>query len=102
MLYSNLGFRLESTRSAVAVAPSEVSKPPSSSHKPGWFVSSTSVFQSQNKEVKEGDIGIPEKISGKALLTAESLFQKSDRFQTTIIRFGGLIGANRNPANFQR
>ncbi len=64
------------------------------------FISSTSVYESTNKEVKEGNEGNPEKGSGKALLTAEELFRKSDRFQTTILRFGGLIGANRNPARF--
>ncbi len=64
------------------------------------FISSTSVYESSNKEVKEGDEGTPEKGSGKALLKAEELLRKSKKFQTTILRFGGLIGANRNPARF--
>jgi len=64
------------------------------------FISSTSVYQSQNKEVREGDEGSPEKQSGRALLTAEKLLKENRNFQTTILRFGGLIGYNRNPARF--
>jgi len=64
------------------------------------FISSTSVYEEANKEVKEGDEGNPEKLVGKALLRAENLFRESKKFQTTILRFGGLIGANRNPARF--
>ena len=64
------------------------------------FISSTSVYQSQNKELREGEEGSPEKASGRALLKAEELFTTSDKFQTTILRFGGLIGYDRNPAKF--
>jgi len=64
------------------------------------FISSTSVYEEANKEVKEGNEGNPEKLVGKALLRAENLFRESKKFQTTILRFGGLIGANRNPARF--
>jgi hypothetical protein len=64
------------------------------------FISSTSVYESLNKEVKEGDEGNPEKLSGKALLVAENMFRSSKQFQTTTLRFGGLIGADRNPAKF--
>lgn len=64
------------------------------------FVSSTSVYESQNKELKEGEEGSPEKSSGRALLAAEDLLTQSDKFETTILRFGGLIGYDRNPARF--
>jgi nucleoside-diphosphate-sugar epimerase len=64
------------------------------------FISSTSVYESQNKEVREGDVGNPEKASGRALLSAEKLFTENSNFKTTILRFGGLIGADRNPARF--
>ena len=64
------------------------------------FISSTSVFQSQNQEVKENDEGNPEKKSGRALLAAEKLLNENGNFQTTVLRFGGLIGYDRNPANF--
>lgn len=64
------------------------------------FISSTSVFEGINKEVVEGEEGNPEKASGKALLKAEKLLTELGGVDTTVIRFGGLIGANRNPASF--
>lgn len=64
------------------------------------FISSTSVYESINTEVREGDEGNPEKASGRALLEAEKLFTASNKFRTTILRFGGLIGYDRNPASF--
>lgn len=64
------------------------------------FISSTSVFESQNKEVKEEDVGNPEKAVGRALLKAERLFVKSTSFDATVLRFGGSIGYDRNPARF--
>lgn len=64
------------------------------------FISSTSVYESKNKEVKEGNEGTPEKASGRALLKAEKLLLDNPAFQTTVIRFGGLIGYDRNPARF--
>ncbi|WP_346863024.1 sugar nucleotide-binding protein [uncultured Draconibacterium sp.] len=64
------------------------------------FISSTSVYESQNKEVREGDEGSPEKQSGRALIKAEKLLLGNPNFKTTVLRFGGLIGYNRNPANF--
>lgn len=66
------------------------------------FISSTSVYQSRNLEVREGDEGVPEKKSGRALLKAEALLLAENSFQTTILRFGGLIGYDRNPARFTR
>jgi nucleoside-diphosphate-sugar epimerase len=66
------------------------------------FISSTSVYETQNNEVHEGDEGSPAKASGKALLKAEKLLLNSSKFQTTILRFGGLIGYDRNPAKFLR
>lgn len=64
------------------------------------FISSTSVYESKNTEVREGDEGQPEKPSGKALLTAEKMLLELENVQTTILRFSGLIGADRNPARF--
>jgi nucleoside-diphosphate-sugar epimerase len=66
------------------------------------FISSTSVYESQNKEVREGDEGSPEKQSGRALIEAEKVLTENPKFQTTVIRFGGLIGYDRNPAKFLR
>ena len=64
------------------------------------FISSTSVYESTNGEIYEGEEGNPEKPSGRALLEAEKLLFDETRFQTTAVRFGGLIGPGRNPARF--
>ncbi|WP_163707080.1 SDR family oxidoreductase [Mangrovibacterium lignilyticum] len=64
------------------------------------FISSTSVYPETSGVAKETDVLLPEKASGKALLDAENLFRLNHHFKTTIIRFGGLIGADRNPARF--
>lgn len=64
------------------------------------FISSTSVYEPNSEVVHEGDEGSPEKRSGQALLKAEKLLLNLLNVQTTVIRFGGLIGANRNPARF--
>ncbi|WP_167619814.1 NAD(P)-binding domain-containing protein [Maribellus sediminis] len=64
------------------------------------FISSTSVYEEQNREVREGDEGAPGKAAGRALLAAEKLLTENPAFQTTVLRFGGLIGYDRNPARF--
>jgi nucleoside-diphosphate-sugar epimerase len=64
------------------------------------FISSTSVYPEISGIVKEDDAVTPDKVSGRALLEAEKLLIRDHAFKTTIIRFGGLIGADRNPARF--
>ena len=64
------------------------------------FISSTSVYPENFQTAKEDDQHIPDKESGKACLAAENLLRNLTDFETTIIRFGGLIGADRNPARF--
>lgn len=64
------------------------------------FISSTSVYPEQNQVAREDDQLQPDKASGKALLEAEDILRAETEFKTTIIRFGGLIGVNRNPARF--
>lgn len=64
------------------------------------FISSTSVYNEVNREVNEKDEMEPEKPSGKALIVAEEMLMRNPNFQTTVLRFGGLIGADRNPARF--
>jgi len=64
------------------------------------FVSSTSVYPDTGREVREEDAGNPPTASGRALLEAEGLLTSNPAFQTTIVRFGGLIGGDRNPARF--
>lgn len=64
------------------------------------FISSTSVYPELNREVYEDEEALPSKLSGKALLEAEGILKGSDDFQTTVIRFGGLIGYDRKPGRF--
>ncbi|WP_264535557.1 NAD-dependent epimerase/dehydratase family protein [Flavobacterium sp. N1736] len=61
------------------------------------FVSSTSVYGDENNMITEETIPNPETESGKQLLLAEALLQKNQNFETTILRFGGLIGEDRHP-----
>jgi nucleoside-diphosphate-sugar epimerase len=64
------------------------------------FTSSTSVYPEVNREVLEDPEPKPTKPSGKALLKVENLLRESNKFETTIIRFGGLIGYDRMPGRF--
>ena len=64
------------------------------------FISSTSVYPENFKTATENDVITPDKESGKACLAAENLLNHLTDFETTILRFGGLIGADRNPARF--
>lgn len=64
------------------------------------FISSTSVYGDKNAEINEHTPASPDTDSGKAILLAEGLLQEKASFSTTIIRFGGLFGPNRNPGRF--
>ncbi|WP_207784589.1 hypothetical protein [Marinifilum breve] len=64
------------------------------------FISSTSVYADINNEVTEENMEAPSKNSGKALRIVEELFFNESDFQTTVIRFGGLIGYDRKPGRF--
>nr|WP_315253511.1 SDR family NAD(P)-dependent oxidoreductase [uncultured Flavobacterium sp.] len=64
------------------------------------FVSSTSVYGKANGTVKEDTPAEPDTESGKQLLEVESLLQDNPSFKTTLLRFGGLIGEDRNPIKF--
>ena len=64
------------------------------------FISSTSVYPDNLATATENDVLSPDKASGKACLAAENLLNNLTDFETTILRFGGLIGADRNPARF--
>jgi nucleoside-diphosphate-sugar epimerase len=59
------------------------------------FVSSTSVYPSLNKEVTEEDATI-----NSPLVDIENAFRDNINFDTTIVRFAGLFGENRNPGNW--
>jgi nucleoside-diphosphate-sugar epimerase len=64
------------------------------------FISSTSVYGNTNGTVREGDEGFPDKPVGYALLEAEHKLLGLNEVNTAVVRFGGLIGADRNPARF--
>lgn len=64
------------------------------------IISSTSVYADDNSVVTEKTVPKPDTESGKQLLEAENLLNKNTSFQTTIIRFGGLISEDRHPVYF--
>lgn len=59
------------------------------------FISSTSVYRDNKGEVNECS-----PLNEGDLVKIESLFQNSNDFQCTIIRFAGLIGPKRHPGRF--
>jgi nucleoside-diphosphate-sugar epimerase len=64
------------------------------------LVSSTSVYPSGGREVTEEEGGDPDSLSGQALLMVEEMMMSETGFQTTVVRFGGLIGYDRNPTAY--
>lgn len=64
------------------------------------FVSSTSVYGNTNSEMDEDSPVNPETASGKALVKVEDYLRTETDFNVTIIRFGGLISEDRNPAYY--
>lgn len=63
------------------------------------FISSTSVYGNIDGEITEATKPQPTTESGKQLVTCEELFQEDTKLNTSIIRFGGLIGADRHPVH---
>jgi len=63
------------------------------------FVSSTSVYGHKNRMISESDGA---ESTNSPLLKIEDLFRSSDKYETTVVRFGGLIGYSRNPGRFFR
>lgn len=66
------------------------------------FASSTSVYP-KTGGIMEPEDAIPgnaTRDSGEALLQAEEMLTSQDTFDTTIVRFGGLYGYDRHPANY--
>lgn len=64
------------------------------------FISSTSVYPDTDSEITEQTIPQPDTENGRQLLEAETLLQNHPNFKTTVLRFGGLIGADRHPVKF--
>ena len=60
------------------------------------FISSTSVYPRINKVMTEED----ELVKDHPLVAIENLFKENTFFETTIIRFAGLFGGERHPANW--
>ena len=59
------------------------------------FISSTSVYPTSETEITETN-----KTLDLPLVSIEKLFLNHSGFKTTILRFGGLFGGDRNPGNF--
>jgi nucleoside-diphosphate-sugar epimerase len=59
------------------------------------FISSTSVYGKLNKVMTEEDA-----VLKTPLVAIENLFRENAFFETTIIRFSGLFGGDRSPANW--
>lgn len=64
------------------------------------LISSTSVYDDSQGIVTEKDTPKPETNAGKQLYDVEQIFFNTPAFETTIVRFGGLFGGNRNPVKF--
>lgn len=66
------------------------------------FISSTGVYpkESISANYQEQEIITLSNSGNPTLLQAEALFQFNDSFESTIIRFGGLMGAGRIPINY--
>ncbi len=63
------------------------------------FVSSTSVYPVKNQTASED---LNQESPEHPLVIIENLFRGSTAFQTTVVRFAGLIGGNRHPGRFFR
>ncbi len=61
------------------------------------FISSTSVYGKVDGEVTEKTVPVPSTDNAKQLLASENLFRNGLDVQSTIVRFGGLIGPGRHP-----
>ena len=64
------------------------------------FISSTSVYGDNIGPVTEETIPNPETQSGRQLMKIEKELLDSTHFETTILRFGGLIGEDRHPVKY--
>ncbi len=64
------------------------------------LVSSTSVYDDAQQKVTENTIPKPSTLAGKQLLEVEQLFFSAKDLTTSIVRFGGLFGGNRQPTRY--
>jgi nucleoside-diphosphate-sugar epimerase len=63
------------------------------------YVSSTSVYGEANAEVTEATPLAPQKPGGQVVQALEQVLQQEPTLQTTVLRFGGLIGYDRLPTD---
>ncbi|KGO91400.1 SDR family oxidoreductase [Flavobacterium subsaxonicum] len=64
------------------------------------FVSATSVYADEDKEVPETTPANPDTESGRQILDAEKVLQTNPNFKTTVLRLGGLFGEERHPIKY--
>ncbi|MCT8339498.1 NAD(P)H-binding protein [Flavobacteriaceae bacterium TK19130] len=64
------------------------------------LISSTSVYGDAQGNVTEKDSPQPEAENGRQLLQVEQDFFRAEAFQTSVVRFGGLVGGSRQPVRF--
>lgn len=64
------------------------------------LVSSTAVYDDTQGIVTEKDQPKPELNAARQLYEVEQLFFNMPKLETSIVRFGGLFGGNRNPVKF--
>jgi len=61
------------------------------------FISSTSVYGSMQGKIDSNTIALPDSENGKEILKTENIIKNKNN---TILRFGGLIGEERNPLKY--
>ena len=64
------------------------------------LVSSTSVYADAQGDVTDKDLPVPETASAMQLVAVEEMFYEAPQLETSIVRFGGLIGGNRQPVRY--
>lgn len=64
------------------------------------LASSTSVYPSQNREVDETEVIVPDTESGRILLRAEESMMQRTGLQAIVVRLAGLCGPGREPGRF--
>ncbi|MES2826877.1 MAG: NAD(P)H-binding protein [Bacteroidota bacterium] len=64
------------------------------------MISSTSIYGDVNKEITEKHPLSPDTDSGRAIRQAEMIIKSHTEFDSTVLRFGGLIGPGRNLGKF--
>lgn len=66
------------------------------------YISSTSVYEEalDFPLITEENTPNGQSFSAKQLIGAEQVFKTNSNFEATIVRFGGLIGGDRNPAKY--